>query len=331
MPELRQNLATKEWVIIANERAKRPNTYVERRHAMTESCSPHDDACPFCIGNEEIDLEIARIPAVGDWKVRVVRNKFPALSVDGNLTRSFNGVRRRVAGIGYHEVLVEHPHHNTTLALMEPDEIQLVLEMYQWRGREISKDPRIEQIVYFKNHGERAGASLPHPHGQIIAMPMVPGDIRRRIEEARRYFDENGECVFCAMLNDELAQNERIIMANEHFVSFGLYAASSPFHAWIVPRRHSSSFTHIRPEETAALARVLRDLLRRLYYGLNDPDFNLIIRSAPVKEPENAYLHWYIALVPRLSRSAGFELGSGVRINPSLPEDCVDFLRQVEV
>ncbi|RRR77791.1 MAG: DUF4931 domain-containing protein [Candidatus Viridilinea halotolerans] len=328
MAELRQNLATREWVIIASERARRPNAYAEavdrlRIHERPE----HDPACPFCVGNEELDLEVCRQPLTGPWATRVVRNKYPALDLEGDVTRSFNGVERNITGIGYHEILIEHELHNATPALMTDEEVYALLLMSLERGQAIAADSRIEQIVFFKNHGERAGASLHHPHSQIIGLPIVPGDIRHRIEEARRFFDDTGQCVFCTMLHDELARNERLIGVNDHFAAFVLYAASSPFHIWILPRQHHASFNNTSKEALRYLAPLLRDVLFRLYIHLNDPDYNLIIRSSPTKEPENGYFHWYIAIVPRLSRSAGFELGSGVWINPSLPESCAAFLR----
>lgn len=328
MAELRQNLATREWVIIASERARRPNAYAEAvDRPRTHERAEHDPQCPFCVGNEELDLEVCRDPETGPWATRVVRNKYPALGLDGPIMRSFDGVERSITGIGYHEVLVEHALHNATLALMTDEEIRAVLAMSLRRGRAIAADSRIEQIVYFKNHGERAGASLPHTHSQIVGLPIVPGDIRHRIEEARRFFDDTGRCVFCTMLEDELSRGARLIAVNDHFAAFVLYASSSPFHIWILPRQHRASFLSLDATGLLHLAPLLRDVLFRLYMHLNDPDYNLIIRSTPTKEPENGYFHWYIAIVPRLSRSAGFELGSGVWINPTLPEQCAAFLR----
>ncbi|MEI7643240.1 MAG: DUF4931 domain-containing protein [Chloroflexales bacterium] len=329
MPELRQNLATREWVIIASERARRPNVYAEASdRTFTHERPENDPRCPFCLGNEELDLEICRYPeGSSQWDTRVVRNKYPALAEVGPLVRNFNGVERYITGVGYHEVLVEHNLHNTTLALMTDEEILAVMQMYLRRGREISADPRVEQMVFFKNHGERAGASLPHPHSQIIGLPIVPGDIRHRIEEARRFFDDTGQCVFCTMLADELGRSERLIALNDHFAAFVLYASSSPFHIWIMPRVHRASFMHIDEKTLIYLAPLMRDVLFRLYTHLNDPDFNIILRSTPTKEPENGYFHWYLAIVPRLSRSAGFELGSGMWINPTIPEECAAFLR----
>lgn len=330
--ELRQNLATKEWVVIARERTKRPDEYVTAQEPVIPPTQPaHDPTCPFCAGNEEQDLEIARQPAAGPWQIRVVHNKYPALSTNDKLLRTFNGVHRLISGVGYHEVVVDHPVHNTTLALMEPDDIRVLLDIFYERGWSIRSDSRIEQIIYFKNHGERAGASLKHPHSQIIGLPVVPTDIRHRIEEARRYFDDNGDCVFCAMMKDEIDKGERLVVESEHFVAFVLYASPSPFHIWILPRQHSVSFLYLQAEQMTDLAQILRDVMRRLFIGLQDPAYNLIIRSAPVKEISNDYLHWYVTIVSRVSRTAGFELGSGMFINPSLPEECAEFLRKVKV
>ncbi len=332
MTELRQNMATKEWVVIANERVKRPDDYVTAQTPVIEPSLPaYDPHCPFCPGHEELDLEVARYPAVDSWQTRVVNNRYPALSRTGELARTFNGVHRLITGIGYHEVVVDHPQHNKTLALMEPEEIQLYLQTLYERGWSIRGDSRIEQIIYFKNHGERAGASLKHPHSQIIGLPVVPTDIRHRIEEARRYFDDNGKCVFCTMMQDELDKKERLVTASQQFVAFVLYASPSPFHIWILPRQHSVSFLYSQTEQMADLAQILHNVMRRLFIGLEDPAYNLIIRSAPVKEISNDYLHWYVIVIPRVSRTAGFELGSGMYINPSLPEDCADFLRNVKV
>ncbi len=332
MAELRQNMVTKEWVIIADERAKRPDDYIEsHQQAITETQTLYDPDCPFCPKNEELDLEIECFPAKGAWQTRAVHNRYPALSKDGNLSRTFKGVHRKISGVGHHEVVVENPRHNTTLALMSPEEIKLLLETFYHRGWSIRKDSRIEQIIYFKNHGERAGASLKHPHSQIIGLPVVPNNIRNRIDVTRRYFDDTGDCAYCTMMQDELKSQERLVAVNDHFVAFVLYAAPSPFHMWILPRNHSVSFLYSQSEELDDLAKMLRDVLRRLYIGLRDPAYNLIIRTAPVKEISNDYTHWYVTVVPRLSRTAGFELGSGIFINPAIPKESAAFLRRVKV
>jgi UDPglucose--hexose-1-phosphate uridylyltransferase len=325
-------MATREWVIIATERARRPYDYVEATQPLTtETQSLHDRVCPLCPGNEELDLEIERAPVKDPWQTRVVANNFPALSQEGDLTRTFDGVCRYISGVGHHEIVVEHPQHNTTLALMSPAEIESVLHTFYNRGWDIMRDARMEQIIYFKNHGERAGASLKHPHSQIIALPVVPNEIRHHIEEARRYFDDNGECVYCVMLRDELEKGLRIIETTPHFVAFVLYAAPSPFNFWIVPRQHSVSFLFTQKDELADLAQILHNVLRRLYLGLRDPSYNLVIRTAPAKEMNTDYLHWYMSVIPRLSNPAGFELGSGMYINSALPEESAAFLRDVDI
>jgi UDPglucose--hexose-1-phosphate uridylyltransferase len=332
MTELRQNMVTKEWVIIANERAKRPDDYIESyKQIITGTQAAHDPNCPFCPGNEELDLEIECMPPQGSWQTRVVYNKYPVLSKDGELTRTLNSVHHRISGVGHHEIVVESPRHNTTLALMNLEEIKAVLETFYSRGWAIRKDPRIEQIIYFKNHGERAGASLKHPHSQIVGLPVVPNNIRHRNDTVRRYFDDTGSCACCVMMQAELKKRKRLITINRHFVAFVLYAAQSPFHIWIIPRQHSVSFLYSQPNERADLAYLLRDVLHRLYIGLHDPAYNLIIRTAPVKEISNDYLHWHIAIVPRLNRRAGFELGSGISINPAIPKESAAFLRRVKV
>lgn len=331
MPELRQNYVTREWVVIASERAKRPSSYAENPTRLFTSDRPeYDPRCPFCIGNEELDLEIERFPAADHWQTRVVRNKYPALSSDGMPLEATFGIQTSMPGVGFHEVLVDHPRHNTTLALMEPAHVQLVFETMQHRGRKMVHDARVQQVIFFKNHGERAGASLAHPHCQLIGLPVVPDSIRRRIAETRRAFEERGENPILAMLEHELQAEERLVAVSEHFVAFVLYAAASPFHMWIVPRTARHSFLDVPPDEMADMAVIMRDVLRKLYIGLHDPDFNLIIRTAPVRGDDVRTFHWYISVVPRLSRLAGFELGSGMYINPSLPEACASFLRGVQ-
>ncbi len=332
MPELRQNLATKELVIISTDRAKRPDNFMETNSLPMIVSEPElDGDCPFCPGNEDAKREITRWPPEGPWQIRVVRNKYPALAQEGEIVRTLEGVHRRLTGVGHHEVVVEHPQHNITWALMKPKNIKQILLTYHQRGWYIREDFRMEQIIYFKNHGPRSGASLKHPVSQLIALPVVPSHIRHRMEEARRYCDDNGECVYCAMTRDELDQGARIITTNEHFVAFVLYAALSPFHLWILPREHSVSFLYTQPDQMQALAEILHSVLNRLYYGLIDPSFNLIIHSAPLKEISNNYLHWYISIIPRVSRAAGLELGSGMFINPAPPEESADYLRNVKM
>ena len=330
MSELRQNLATKEWVIIASERARRPHEFVEPGRLMCGEGPTWEANCPFCPGNEEIDLEVARFPNGTPWQVRIVGNRYPALTHAANLEREYSGLVRRITGVGYHEVIVESPVHNTCAALESETSLASVFQAFIDRAWEVQNDPRIEYILFFKNHGRQAGASLRHPHAQMMALPMVPSEVRVRADTARTHFDEVGRCAFCEMLEQERIDGHRIVLESEHFVVFSPYAAFAPFHLWVVPKVHSASFLHAMPDEVADLGAVMRTILRKLYVGLNNPDLNYVIRSAPVRDLGAPYLHWYITIVPRISLAAGFEMGSGIYINPSLPEECARFLSGVD-
>ena len=331
MPELRQNIITRDWVIIAKERALRPNEFASRRPAPPPRPS-FDPTCPFCPGNEKMTRkEIYRVSEGSHWQVRVIDNKYPALVPEGERVRSLSGVFRSMAAVGYHEVIVEHPRHDLHTALYSPAELGTVLKTYRARYHEIRKDPRVEAVIIFRNHGEAAGTSLPHPHAQLVATPIVPSQIRARVEEAVRYFDDTGECVFCRTLREELLSRERIVCATDYFVAFIPYAALSPFHMWIYPRRHVSSFDESLDGELDDLAVNLRSVLLRLYHGLGNPDLNYSIRSLPLRDRQTDYFHWYLAIVPRVTRTAGFELGSGMFINSSLPEESAKFLRSIKI
>ena len=329
MPELRQNPITRQWVIIATERAKRPQDLVKKTEGVPPIPS-YVERCPFCPGNEHMTPPPSmQMPSDGKWQVRVVPNKFAALSSEGELTRKFDGFKTTVNGVGLHEVIVETPDHSKFMALLSEQEIELVLQCYRERYIAITKDPRIEHITIFKNHGLSAGTSLEHPHSQVIATPIIPPDIRNRMEEALRFYDSSGQCIFCRVLMDELSDRIRLVQETAHFVAFIPFAALTPFSLWIYPRRHMASFPEIHPEEIADLARMLRIVLAKLYYGLGNPDFNYIVRTAPSEGRYLRYVHWYITVVPRLTRSAGFELGSGIYINPTIPEANAEFLRDV--
>lgn len=331
MSELRQNPFTKKWVIIATERAKRPHELVKKAEE-SKPLPSYVAHCPFCPGNEHLTPpESLSMMRDGRWQVRAVPNKFAALSSDGELSRRLDGLRCVVSGVGLHEVIVETPDHSKTTALLSEAEIEMIVTMYKQRYIGITADPRVEHVTIFKNHGLAAGTSIEHPHSQMIATPIIPPDIRSRMEEALRFYDISGQCIFCKVLADELHEKVRLIHETEHFVSFIPFAALTPFSLWIFPRRHMASFGEIRPEEIHDFAHILRLVLAKLYYGLGNPDFNYIIRTAPCEGRYLRYYHWYLTVIPRLTRMAGFELGSGIYINPTIPEANAEFLRQVEL
>jgi UDPglucose--hexose-1-phosphate uridylyltransferase len=329
MSELRQNVATREWVIIAKERARRPDQFVDPGRALTETRPAYDPECPFCPGNEaQAGKTVLSVEEGNRWQLRVVPNKFPALSADGDPVRVFNGVERRMNGFGFHEVLIESPLHNVTTALQSEEEVARTFRAFRERGRILSLDERVLLTIFFKNHGASAGTSLEHPHCQMVSLPVVPHSMRGRLQDAAAYYDEHGNCVFCDMWRQELVGGARVIAEGKHCVAFVPYAAFSPFHTWIIPRDHVSVFIHTGDEELEDMARVLREVLRKMYFALRDPDFNFVVRTAPTQEQNSRAFHWYLSVVPRVSRTAGFEVGSGMFINTALPEDSARFLRE---
>jgi len=331
MPELRQNPITKQWVIIATERARRPHEFIQKRQ-NADPPPAYSAKCPFCPGNEHLaPPESLRIARDATWQVRVVPNKFAALSSEGEVYRKTDGLKRTVGGIGVHEVVVETPDHSATTALLREDEVETILQCYKERYFTLTNDPRIENVTIFKNHGASAGTSLEHPHSQIIATPIIPPDIRNRMEAALRFYDDCGECLFCKVMIEELADGTRMVHETEHFVSFIPFASLTPFSMWIYPRRHMASYGEIHPEEMRDLARMLRVVLAKVYHGLGNPDFNYVIRTAPSENRYCRYYHWYMSLIPRLTKTAGFELGSGMYINTTLPEANAEFLRNIQL
>jgi UDPglucose--hexose-1-phosphate uridylyltransferase len=268
-------------------------------------------------------------PANGSWLVRCVPNKFSALSPEGELSWKTEGLRISMNGVGLHDVIVDSPRHDLCIALMPEENVKNLIRTYHSRFTSFHEDPRVEQVIIFKNHGPAAGTSLEHPHSQIVGMPIVPVQIRYRSEEARRFYMDHGSCLLCRTLAEELSDASRVIVDSKNFTAFIPYASLSPFHIWIFPKRHSGCFGDTTPEELDELAVVLKTVLYKLYKGIGNPDFNFSIRTAPPTNSSSRHLHWYVAIIPRLTKTAGFELGTGMRINPSVPEVNAKFLREI--
>ena len=338
MPKLRQDLATRKWSIIALERGKRPDDFLAGRkpHEPQPTYSP---SCPFCKGNEQMAPEPTYVvydPAQKDkkeWAVRVVPNKYPALickSPAGEPRRRRQvGLYLEMDGCGQHEVVIESPDHSKTIATMSVEEVSLVVGTYRQRFLTLDRADWNELIIIFRNQGEVAGTSLVHPHSQIIGAPIVPGDIRCRLDEAQRYFDDRGTCVYCDMLEAECAEGVRLVASNPGFVAFCPFASIVPYAMWIMPRRHASSFGVISDEEADLFARILRDVLKRLYALLSNPDYNYVVRSSPHHAAGEPHFHWYLEILPRLTTQAGFEIGSGININVVEPESAAEQLRKI--
>jgi UDPglucose--hexose-1-phosphate uridylyltransferase len=327
--EIRQDKVTKQWVIYAPARRKRPRDF--RRAAKKEMPLPsRDENCPFCPGNKGMLPPLLDEVAGEDGvvQVRVVPNKFPALTPEGDSSRFCEGIYLKMQGYGNHEVVIETPRHDLQLAAMSVTEVETVIEAYHRRYLALMAIDGNMMVIIFRNHGLQAGTSLVHPHSQIIATGMVPGHIRWREEAAERYFDEFGRCVYCDILACETEDARRVVHENDSFVVFVPFAAEVPFETWIMPKQHKADFGDITGNEKHDLASALRHILARLHTGLNDPDYNYIINTSARFRAREPQLHWYLQIRPRLMTMAGFEIGSGININPSVPEEDAAFLKE---
>jgi len=326
--EYRLNRLTGEWVIFAPSRRKRPMDFVREKCIM--ELPAYDAGCPFCPGNEtgltEVLFEYSADNSPG-WSARAVYNKYPALNPDGETIRSWNGMYLGANGFGFHLVLVESPRHDLHMGSMNSFELGKVLEAYRQSYMWMARDHRVMLTMIFKNHGPSAGASLVHPHSQLVASGIVPKYIRDRENEAQKYFDEMGRCIMCDILAFELVQNERVVYMNSDFVCLVPYAAETPFELWIAPRRHMADFQATSDTEIMGLGVCLQWSIQAMERKLGHPDYNLTINSCTRFRENEPQLHWYMRIVPKLTTRAGFEIGSGMCINPSLPEADAEFLR----
>ena len=335
MSVLRYDLTSNDWVIFAPSRARRPHEF-KRPVGLTVSPSA-DAACPFCAGNErmtppEIYALRQGTPAnTPGWRVRVIPNKFPALRIEDDLRRLEDGpLFHYMGGCGAHEVLIESPDHSTALAHQSVEQIESVLRAMQIRFNDLMRDSRFQTIVLFKNHGAGAGTSLIHPHCQLIATPVVPQLLRIKHRIATDYFDLTGRCLYCVLLAEELACGKRVVAENDHYAAFMPYASHVPFETWILPKVHQASFGWADAARLRLLAETLKSVLLKMYVGLENPDFNLTVNTAPRGDEDKEYFLWHVQILPRLTTPAGFELGSGMSINTVLPEEAAEFLRSVE-
>jgi len=342
MPELRHDPVQRRWVIIATERARRPSDFTVERETMG------DGKCPFCYGNENMtppEIRVLRPPDTKPngpgWKVRVVPNKFPALRIEGELDRRAVGQYDRMNGIGAHEVIIETPQHDKDISDLPLEDIADVLKMYRDRIVDLQKDPRFRYVLVFRNKGSVAGASLAHPHSQVIATPITPRTVAVELESAREHYVAKERCIFCDIIAQELETYSRIVVADPHFVSWCPYASRFPFEVTVAPRKHFHDFGQESDENLFHLARHLREVLQRLRKSLGDPPYNYMLHTSPAyyqKPRRPGYWttieldwHWHLEILPRLTKTAGFEWGTGFYINPTPPEDAARFLRDVVI
>ncbi len=275
---------------------------------------------------------LAEVPdhAPPGWQLRIVPNKFPAVRPSLPLSLQMKGPHMTVAGHGHHEVIIESPRHDANPALLSDDHIRALASLYQRRFSELSAQPGIETVVLFRNHGAAAGASLPHPHSQIIALAMTPPRLRALADWMHQSWQDTGRCVTCDELEVERADCRRVVESTQDFLAVVPFAASVPFEIWIVPRRHQASFTDMSEAECADFGQILRNALRRLRSACGDPPYNFAVESFGFlgRDAPAPHAHWRLRIAPDLVTWGGFELASGVPINPSQPEADADLLRK---
>lgn len=327
MPELRKDPVTSRWVIISTERGKRPSDF------GTEPERERVGFCPFCPGNESKTPPevLAYRPNGGGWNLRVVPNKFPALQIEGDLNRQGDGMYDKMNGIGAHEVVIETPDHAATWASLSERGLEDVLWAFHDRVLDLKKDQRFRYILIFRNSGRAAGASLEHPHSQLIATPIIPKRVREELDGAKEYFEYKERCVFCDIVRQELSQGTRVISENDDFVAIAPFASRFPFETWILPKAHDPLFEDAQKHEYVNLSKLLRDFFLRVERVLMNPPYNLILHSSPLRETDGRFYHWHIEVMPKLTHVAGFEWGSGFYINPTPPEDAARYLRDVKL
>lgn len=332
MSELRRDPVVGRWVIVDTDH---PNMPVDFEY---EQYIPKGGLCPFCYGNEAMtppEIECYRDSSTAantpGWQVRVVANKYPALQIEGDLNRRGLGIYDMSNGIGAHEVLLESPYHNKDIPDLLNQEVESIISMCCRRVSDLVKDKRFKYVMLFRNFGSAAGASLEHPHTQIVALPMVPKNATEELLGAKEYFDYRERCIFCDIIRQETEDKERIVLENKYFVSFCPFVSRFPFELWIMPKKHSGSFSNLPAEELPSLAEILKETIGRVKRLFPNLSYNYIIHSSPVNgDGDLDYYHWHIEFMPKLMRTAGFEWGTGFYLDPTSPELAAKLLKEIK-
>ena len=332
MGELRRDPVVGRWVIVETEAPFHPENFEKEEHHWRAG------GCPFCYGNEDQtppEVEAIRDsktkPDTPGWQVRVVPNKFPALQIEGDIDRRGLGIYDMSNGVGAHEVIIQSPYHQKEIPDLLDEEVQNIITMCCRRTEDLKKDERFKYILLFKNYGPSAGASLAHPHVQLIALPMIPKNPAEKIQGALEYFEFRERCLFCDMVRQETQDKKRVIVENKFFIAFCPFVSRFTFEIWILPKIHNSFYCAMTPPEVADLAKLLKDVLLRLRSVLSDPAYNFVIQASPLAQDEDmAHYHWHIEIMPKLTRVAGFEWGTGFYVVWTPPELAAKYLREAK-
>lgn len=330
---MRQDIVSGEWVVIAIGRAKRPHDFLKQKSVPFRQ---KKTTCPFesLLSSAVAVYSLDEKRSAGDtqrWWVEVIPNKYPAFGKGVCSLEHKVGPYRWTEGVGFHEIVVSRD-HNRSIADMSDTEVECILHAYQDRFLVMKEDTCVQYISVLHNHGRLAGASIAHPHSQIIAIPVIPPDVGRSLRGAAEYFHKHRACVHCVMLAYELRVKDRLIYENKDFVVFAPFASRSAFEIRIFPRSHESRFENMSASMRHTLARALREALAKLARGLHNPDYNFFLHTAPTDgEKEFRHYHWHVEIIPKTAIWAGFEIGTGIEISTIAPETAARFLRNVKV
>lgn len=327
MPELRKDPVLGRWIIIAQERGKRPTDFV------VEGMTHRGGFCPLCPGNENTTpTEVLSYRSDNNqWQLRVVPNKYPALVITGNLDKEGEGIYDRMNGIGAHEVIIETPDHKADFGTLPLEQLVRIFYAYRDRILDLERDSRFKYVMVFKNHGREAGASLEHPHSQLVALPILPRMIVSELDGSLSHYRYKERCIFCDIIRQEIREETRIICRNEHFIVIAPYAPRFPFEMWVIPRYHSSSYQDQGADSFYSLANIFSESIRRLKACIPDVSYNFVLHTSPLRASSLEHYHWHFEIMPKLTTVAGFEWGSGFYINPISPENAARYLREVEL
>lgn len=332
MAEFRKDPVVERWVIIAGERAKRPQGKLQRLRAQAT------EICPFCTGNENMTpppvLVLANdnaSAADASWSVRVVPNKYPALQDYEDSASRNDGLFHSMNAAGVHEVVIESPQHVTDLAVLGDAAVERVLYSYQQRILDLRSDPRWRYVLIYKNQGAEAGATLTHGHSQIIALSIIPKEPLAEFEAAKKHYASSGRCVYCDIVQGESEKGTRVLLESDRFIVFCPFASRIAGETWILPKHHSARFEAATQTDLRSLSHALGEVLRRLSRRFHKPPLNYFIHNNPLHEPENSYYHWHLEILPKLQYIAGFELGSGYYMNSLAPEEAARLLRDLAI
>ena len=335
MSEFRKDPVIDRWVIISTER--KPIKYFAPDALDVNKKNTPDDNCQFCEGNENLtppEIIAYRNPKTKPnekgWWIRVIPNKYPILKIEEQFIKKGEGLYDKITGVGAHEIIIETPKHNVEVFELEDKNIEDILWTFRDRIVDLSKDPRFEYILIFKNKGKSAGGAVTHPHSQLIALPIIPKRINEELIGAKKYYDYKGRCVFCDIVEEEIRTTKRIVYENSDFIAFCPFASRSPFEIWILPKHHESNFSDIKKQQISACAKTLKTVLSKLDKATGGASYNYIFHNSPIKETNFLYYHWHIEIIPRITNIAGFERATGFYINSVSPEIAAEYLRNLE-